>query len=137
MDVQSQVSLLSPIIQKFKQAGIQVSLFIDSDLNQIEKASEIGAHAIELHTGEFALEYEKGTFHSQLEKLIQAAEFAHSKGLRVNAGHGLNIFNIACMKQIPFVHTLNIGHAIIGRSVLYGIQNAVLEILEIEKVEKG
>ncbi len=129
LDVVSQQVYLTIYIAKLKQAGILVSLFIDPDKEQIKASVACGADIVELHTGLYAeLEAGSDEFKQELTRLSSAAKFAHSKGLVVNAGHGLTVENTTKIAQLPFMNCLNIGHAIIARAVFIGLENAVIEI---------
>lgn len=108
---------------------IQVSLFIEPNSDSIIASKDIGANAIELHTGTYCDADEKDKPY-ELEKLIEAAELANNLGLTVNAGHGINIDNINGILCIPHIKTLNIGHSIISRSIFIGIEKAVKEIYD-------
>lgn len=126
---------LKDTVARLTDAGIMVSLFIDPDKKEIEAALDVGAKCIELHTGKYCLLADKNRIKGkikELEKLKQAAIIAHNYGLKVNAGHGLNIWNIKMLLDtVPYLDTLNIGHSIICRSVFIGIENAVREMIEI------
>ena len=108
---------------------INVSLFIEPNSDCIVASKDIGANAIELHTGTYCDADEKDKPY-ELEKLIEAAELANNLGLKVNAGHGINIDNINGILCIPHIKTLNIGHSIISRSIFIGIEKAVKEIYD-------
>jgi len=108
---------------------IHVSLFIEPSSDSIVASKDIGANAIELHTGTYCDADEKDK-PFELEKLIEAAELANNLGLTVNAGHGINIDNINGILCIPHIKTLNIGHSIISRSIFIGIEKAVKEIYD-------
>ena len=108
---------------------IHVSLFIEPNSDSIVASKDIGANAIELHTGTYCDADEKDKPY-ELEKLIEAAELANNLGLTVNAGHGINIDNINGILCIPHIKTLNIGHSIISRSIFIGIEKAVKEIYD-------
>lgn len=108
--------------------GIRVSLFIDAEKRQIDAARRAGAAVVELHTGAYA-EASGGSGRRRiLAKLRAAAAYAAAKGLRVNAGHGLNYANVRPIASIPQIAELNIGHAIVARSVFVGIARAVREM---------
>ena len=120
--------------QKMNGANIEVSLFIAPDPKQIEAAARTGAQFIELHTGAFAEEFARGTegqesFKQELERLIAGAKQAHGLGLKVNAGHGLNYQNLPTLYRVPHLVELNIGHSIISRAVMVGLEAAVKEML--------
>lgn len=108
---------------------IHVSLFIEPNSDSIVASKDIGANAVELHTGTYCDADEKDKPY-ELEKLIEAAELANNLGLMVNAGHGINIDNINGILCIPHIKTLNIGHSIISRSIFIGIEKAVKEIYD-------
>ncbi len=107
-------------------AGIEVSLFVDADIAQIEAAAETGAAAVELHTGNFA---ENG----DIAPLQKAAQCAATLGLKVNAGHGLHLHNAAEVAALPQVSEINIGHAIVARALFIGIRAAVAEMAAVIK----
>jgi pyridoxine 5-phosphate synthase len=109
-------------------AGIRVSLFIDADRRQIDAAAATGAPVVELHTGSYAGARSATGQHRQLEKIRAAAEYATGKNLGVNAGHGLNYTNVRPIVAIAQIRELNIGHAIVARSVFVGMAQAVREM---------
>ena len=110
-----------------KGVGIRVSLFIDADPVQIDAAGEAGAPVIELHTGRYA-DAPAAVTEQELEKLRTAASYATSRGLHVNAGHGLNYENVTAVARLPGIRELNIGHAIVAHSVFVGLAHAVREM---------
>lgn len=109
-------------------AGIRVSLFIDADKDQIDAALDAGAPVVELHTGAYAEASAARRRGKELERIRTAAEYAASRGLRVNAGHGLNYRNVQPIAAIVQIRELNIGHAIVAQSVFVGIARAVREM---------
>ena len=119
---------LSGVIQRLQLAGIPVSLFIDADPMQIEKAAKLQAKFIELHTGTYANAPDKNFELEELATLRQGCEQAIALGLRVNAGHGLTYWNVYPVAQLPGMEELNIGHTIISRAVLVGMERAVREM---------
>jgi pyridoxine 5-phosphate synthase len=121
---------LRPTISCLKERGIAVSLFIDPEEAQVSAAAELGAHFVELHTGAFAnsLGAEREI---ELARLIKAAESAHSLGLNVNAGHGINYENIHHILRIPHLVELNIGHSIVSRAIFTGMEAAVRQMLHL------
>lgn len=125
LDVVSQQEPLQQACQTLRNSGIKVSLFIDPDQQQIQAAHAVGADLIEIHTGEYALQ--KGSA-SELERIKTGAKFAHSLGLMVNAGHGLDLDNVQAIAAIPEIHELNIGHSIVARALMVGMQAAVSEM---------
>ncbi len=129
LDVVRHVGLVRDVTESLQRAGIAVSLFINPEPEAIEAAAEVGADMVELHTGSFANHYYLEEARSEeLDKLREGAVRAHEAGLIVNAGHGINYVNIAGVRGIPWLHELNIGHAIISRSVFTGIEEAVREM---------
>ena len=131
LDVVGQVENIANATKRLTDAGIQVSLFIDADRKQIDAAKEAGAPIIELHTGQYAEADTEEEQKKELARLMEAAEYAHSIGLQVNAGHGLHYHNTLDVAQIPQMVELNIGHSIIARAVLDGLDKAVRDMREI------
>jgi pyridoxine 5-phosphate synthase len=109
--------------------GIMVSLFIDPDPEQVEASKAVGATHIELHTGTYANAVSESVQAMELDKLRTAASAARTLGLRVNAGHGLTYRNVAPVAHLAFIEELNIGHSIISRAALVGIDKAVRDML--------
>ena len=108
---------------------IPVSLFIEPSLNDIELTAKMSAQMIEIHTGKYALlELESREYEEEFQKIVQAAEYAHSRNLIVHAGHGLHYRNAKKIAQIPHMRDLNIGHSIISYAVLVGLERAVREM---------
>lgn len=112
---------------------IIVSLFIDPDTEQIKAAADTGCQYIELHTGAFA-NCEGQARRQELKRLIKASELATSLGIKVNAGHGIDYDNIDMILEIPHLHELNIGHSIVARAVIVGIEQAVREMMDLMRV---
>lgn len=136
LDVVAAEKSLTETRKKMNDAGIEVSLFIAPDEKQIEASARIGSQFIELHTGQFAEEFQKsetGNRESELQRLIFGAKLAHSLGLKINAGHGLNYENLPTLFQVPHLVELNIGHSIVSRAVFSGLENAVKEMLALMK----
>jgi len=129
LDAVRNVRQLEPTIRRLQSAGIRVSLFIEPDPEQIEAACRLRADAIELHTGAFA-NAEGDDQQGELQRLIGAARFASGHGLVVNAGHGINYTNIVQILGIPQLRELNIGHSIICRALLIGLQPAVHDMID-------
>jgi pyridoxine 5-phosphate synthase len=127
LDVSGQESTLREACAQLTRAGIRVSLFIDPDEKQIDSAVQSGAPVIELHTGAYA-DKEGPEQARELKRLIAAARYAASKGLVVNAGHGLHYHNVQPVAAIPEIAELNIGHAIVARAVFEGLAAAVREM---------
>jgi pyridoxine 5-phosphate synthase len=131
LDVAGQLAPIRDTCQRMKDAGIEVSLFIAPDPAQVEAAARTGAQFIELHTGTFAEGFRTGQSGRELDRLVTAAELAHTLGLRVNAGHGLNYENLPTLRRVPHLVELNIGHAIVSRATFVGMQAAVREMLHL------
>lgn len=131
LDVRGQASKISDAVQRLAAAGIQTSLFIDADQAQIDAAVASGAPLIELHTGHYAEQRCERAQAKALHTLQQAASYAQSLGLQVNAGHGLNYHNTAAIAAIPQLVELNIGHAIVARAVMVGLSAAVTEMKQL------
>ena len=123
-------------VERLRAGGIQVSLFLDPDRSQIEAASAVGAPMVELNTAAYAeavplgLDLQSENFRRELETLRQVAELAHGLQLRVLAGHGLTYRNVGPVSRLPQVEELNIGHNIVARGVLVGMERAVGEMLQ-------
>lgn len=121
---------LTRTCSQMRAAGIEVSLFIDPDLRQVQAAQRVGAPFIELHTGSFAEHFNRKKERAEeLRRLLEAAQLAHSLGIKVNAGHGLNTQNVPVLFEIPHLVELNIGHTIVSRSITVGLAMAVKEML--------
>jgi pyridoxine 5-phosphate synthase len=139
LDIVSQEKKLIPGIKRLSDAGIRVSVFIDADLQQVEAAKRIGASVVcEIHTGPYA-----HAFHSkgrdsespevlqELKRIQKAGEAIRSLGMRFNAGHALNYFNVQPVAALPGVRELHIGHAIVSRAVFVGMREAVREMKQL------
>lgn len=132
LDVLGHEAALRESIRRMKESGIEVSLFVDPDLAQIEASARVGAQFIELHTGAYAeVFHQKAERNRELERLVAAAERGYQVGLRVNAGHGLNRENLPLLHVVPHLEELNIGHSIISRALFVGLEKAVQEILQV------
>ena len=126
LDAHGQRGRVAECVAEMNRAAIEASLFIDPEARQIETAAEVGAPVIELHTGAFANAwYDPAARARELEKLAAAAERAHSLGLVVNLGHGVNYTNIRDVRRVPHVHEMNIGHSIVSRALFDGIRDAI------------
>jgi pyridoxine 5-phosphate synthase len=138
LDVVASEARLRQVVSKLRDAGIIVSVFIDAEARQVEAAKRIGASVCEIHTGPYA-----HAFHSkgrdaespavmvELEKIKSAGERIRALGMRFNAGHALNYFNVQPVAMLPGVRELHIGHAIISRSVFVGLREAVRQMKEL------
>ena len=131
LDVAGQRDRLKAFVDLLHDGGIPVSLFIEPDLTQVKAAHKIAADYIELHTGRYAnarlIKEEDAAF----EAIAQSAKLAYKLGIGVNAGHGLTYRNVKRLAQIPEIVEFNIGHSIIARSVLVGLERAVREMKQL------
>lgn len=128
LDVITHEHRVRQCVDQLQGAGILVSLFIDPDVAQVQKARELGVEAVELHTGAYADARGKHSVDQEFERLREAGMFACSQGLILNLGHGLNYQNVTRVAQIHGVHELNIGHSIVSQAVLVGFERAVREM---------
>ena len=128
LDAAGQFTALQPSIARLKAAGIVVSLFIEPALRQLDAAVALGAPVVELHTGKYC-DVAGAERAAELRRLVEAAQYGFRAGLRINAGHGLNYENLpAFLAAVPHLDTLNIGHSIVARAVLVGVERAVREM---------
>ncbi|HVO87793.1 MAG TPA: pyridoxine 5'-phosphate synthase, partial [Casimicrobiaceae bacterium] len=135
LDVAGQQAKLKSSIARLADAGINTSVFIDAELRQVEAAARIGARVCEIHTGPYAHAFhargrdaESAPVIAELDKIRSAGEAVRSLGMRFNAGHALNYFNVQPVAALPGVRELHIGHAIVSRSVFVGLREAVREM---------
>jgi pyridoxine 5-phosphate synthase len=128
LDIVGQLSRLQSVVDRLQSAAIPVSLFIDPHLDQIKASQASGAKFIELHTGTYANGVGAADRQHQLDLLAQGCAAAIDLGLRVNAGHGLTYQNVYPVASLPGMEELNIGHSIISRAVLVGMERAVREM---------
>lgn len=128
LEVASRTDFMKSYISRLRQGGILVSLFIDPHDDQIAAARKSGADWVEIHTGAYANAKTEKDRGREFEKITEAAKLAGSLGLRVGAGHGLNYVNVRKIARIPEVEELNIGHSIISRAALVGMERAVREM---------
>jgi pyridoxine 5-phosphate synthase len=138
LEVVTNLEALKATCKCLTDAGIEVSLFITPDSGQIDAAAHTGAQFIELHTGAFAESFaHQQDRATQLQRLVAGAKQAHSLGLKVNAGHGLNYENLPMLHQVPHLVELNIGHSIVSRAIAVGMQTAVKEMLRLMENYEG
>lgn len=128
LDVAGQQDKIKAAVERLGEQGIQTSLFIDADIKQIDAAVATGAGIVELHTGHYAEQTDVSEQQRSLLLLHDAAKYAQAKGVQVNAGHGLHYHNTAAVAALPELVELNIGHAIIARAVLVGLDQAVRDM---------
>ncbi|MHB8972015.1 MAG: pyridoxine 5'-phosphate synthase [Pirellulaceae bacterium] len=130
LDVVTHRRAVAQAVQRLRDAGIVVSLFLDPNERQIATAAELGAAAVELHTGQYALA--RGSHVAEeLNKLAIAGRQIHQLGMALHAGHGLNYHNVQSVVALPQMHELNIGHSIIARALMVGMQHAVREMKDL------
>jgi len=129
LDAAGQQADLAPAVQRLRDCGIAVSLFIDPDDRQIEAAASLQVPCVELHTGTYC-NTNGAAAEIELERLVRGAQSAHKQGINVNAGHGLNLENVEGIFKMPYLDTLNIGHSIVARAVFVGLEQAVREMQE-------
>lgn len=129
--VAGQTGYLMPKIQKLKDAGIRVSLFIEPSEGEIRAAADVGADIIELHTGKYSHLTQNELLTNEVERISQAAELAHSLGIEVHAGHGLRYDNVTKIAAIPHMQELNIGHFLMGSAIYLGLDNAIKTMREL------
>ncbi len=135
LDVVGQIDRVRRTVQRLREAGVPVSLFLDPDLRQIEAASQLGVSAVELHTGQYALAQPGKEQNAQLEILKKAGAAIRSAGLALHAGHGLTYRNVVPVATIDEMHELNIGHSIIARAIMVGLERAVREMKDLVRAE--
>jgi pyridoxine 5-phosphate synthase len=125
LDVTAAHSRLREVCPRLVAAGTQVSLFIDPDPAQIDAAAEVGAHAVEIHTGRYADAVGDAARQRELQSVSRAVQHGIDAGLYVHAGHGLHYGNVEAVAALPGVRELNIGHAIVARALSVGLAEAV------------
>jgi len=128
LDVLSNFKKIKHALQRLEKHGVIVSLFIDPDKRQINAAEKVGVGLIELHTGRFADAKNQKQEDKYFKELQTAVRYAKNKGLIVNAGHGLNYYNVSRVAKIGEIEELNIGYSIVCRAVLVGLERAVREM---------
>lgn len=131
LEAASRVDMLREYIGRLREQGILVSLFVDPDEKQIAASKKTGADCVEIHTGSYANARAERDRDREFDKIAEAARLAASLGLRVGAGHGLNYVNTARIAAIPQIGELNIGHSIVSRASLVGMDRAVREMISL------
>lgn len=127
LDVLNAKKRIQEVVDRLQDRGVEVSLFIDAGLKHVQAASDVGAAFIELHTGSYANRSGRAQ-ERELGRLREAAKLAHSLGLGVHAGHGLDYENVKLIAKLPHVEELNIGHSIVSRSIFVGLGEAVRQM---------
>jgi len=136
LDVAGNRARVAEVIARLRDRGISVSLFLDPDLRQIEAGADLKADAIELHTGSYALAKPGQDLDRQFAALRTAGARVRQAGMVLHAGHGLNYHNVKPIVAIPEMHELNIGHSIVARAVMVGLQKAVREMKQLVQGEE-
>lgn len=137
LDMMADPERVRSAVARLQAAGIRTSLFVDPDPAAIDASAEAGADAVELHTGEYANAPDAATADRELARLGEAAHRAATAGLGVHAGHGLTYENVGPVAAIEVCEELNIGHSIVSRSLLVGIERAVLEMSDLVRGARG
>jgi pyridoxine 5-phosphate synthase len=133
LDVAKNFRSLKKAIQRLRKGNITVSLFVDPDKNQIKASEEVEAEAIEIHTGQYCEAKTSAQADDELKRILDAVGEASQRDLRIAAGHGLNYVNVRRIAEIKEIEELNIGHSIIARGVLVGLDRAVREMIALIK----
>ncbi len=131
LDVKSQITRLREACERLKKAQVKVSLFIDADCEQVAAAKDVGAPAVEIHTGHFASAPDPTQRAKEWDRIVTAVNFGQELGLQVNAGHGLHYHNVESIAAISPIRELNIGHAIVARAIFVGLPKAVSEMKQL------
>jgi pyridoxine 5-phosphate synthase len=131
LDVNLHLAAVKKSVDMVRESDIAVSLFIDPDAEQVRAAHKAGAHSIEIHTGRYCNASGRAMRERELNAIINAAKIAKKLGLEVHAGHGLNYYNLGPLLAIPEIEEYNIGHAIVARAVLVGLDQAVREMKDL------
>jgi pyridoxine 5-phosphate synthase len=135
LNIVSQKKHLKKIREQIQSQGIRFSLFVDPDPRQIDASREVGAESIEINTGLYSELNDDGAVRLELEKIRNSARHAAEQGLRVFAGHGLTDENVVAIAGIPEIEELNIGHSLISRSIYFGLEQAVKNMMR--AIQKG
>jgi len=130
LDVVLNAVQLKPTVKTLQEGGIKVSLFVDPDLEQVKEAHKLGAQAIEINTAAYADARDERSREAALRRLVDAARLGRKLGLLVQAGHGLNYKNVGAIAALSELGELNIGHSIVARALLVGMERAVSEMAE-------
>jgi pyridoxine 5-phosphate synthase len=131
LDVVLNSAQLRPVIRTLRDGGLHVSLFVDPDLEQVKESYKIDAHAVEINTAAYADAQDARGRDAALRKVADAARHGRKLGLGVHAGHGLSYSNVHAVAALPELEELNIGHSIVSRAVLVGMERAVREMAEL------
>jgi pyridoxine 5-phosphate synthase len=130
LDVCDQEKKIGDVVRRLHKAGIRVSLFVDPDPRQIEAAHTVGSSVVEIHTGRYADELSSEGQDAEFQRIEQAVQIASGLGVTVHAGHGLDYRNVERLTHLEEIEEFSVGHSIIARAVLVGMDQAVREMLE-------
>ncbi len=131
LDVLGGRKRVAEAVKRLQDAGVVVSLFLDPDTAQIEAGQAVGADAIELHTGAYARAAAESSSERELESLLSAGQFVREAGLTLHSGHGLTYRNVRPIAEMPGMCELNIGHSIISRAIMVGLEQAVRDMKQL------
>lgn len=124
--------LRNRVVPQYKGTGIIISLFVDPEINGMEQSANLGVEAVELHTGTYAHAFIRGDYQHELDRLAAAAERAHTLGMLINAGHGLNITNMpAFLAHVPHLNDISIGHALMCDALFEGLPTVVRRMVDL------
>lgn len=137
LDVAGNPDRMNAVCEKLADVDIEVSLFIDPDFKQIDAAIKAGVPVVELHTGCYADAENSQKQKTELIRIQEAAEYAYSAGLQVNAGHGLHFHNVESICKIPEIVELNIGHSIIAQGVFFGLDQTIRDLKKVMRDSRG
>ncbi|MDF1536608.1 MAG: pyridoxine 5'-phosphate synthase [bacterium] len=128
LEVAMNMDYLRKVITLLSDAEIRVSLFVDPDIDQIKASHRVAAHAVEIHTGKYAAAKTRSEAHNEYDRIVNTAKVAQKLKLQVIAGHGLDYRNVRAIVEIPEIVEVNIGHSIVSRAVMVGMERAVREM---------
>jgi pyridoxine 5-phosphate synthase len=130
LDVIAHEKAVARVVRRLRDARVEVSLFLDPDARQIEIAHQLGVQAVEIQTARYAEARTAGARAQELKALHESAAFARDRGLHVHLGHGLDYANVQAVAALPCIEELNIGHSIVARALLVGMERAVRDMKE-------
>ncbi len=133
LDVQGHVDSIKKAVNSLREAGIKVSMFIDPDMDQVRASHKVGADAVEIHTGRYCEVWNTKDEDREFQSIVNATRAAKKLGLAVHAGHGLHYHNIKRLLRIEEIEEYNIGHSIVARAIMAGLDQAVREMVEVIK----
>ena len=131
LDVKNQLDYLGEFVSGFKDKDIKLSFFVDPDIQQIDAVAKLGVKVIEIHTGKFAVNFNKKNHHLELNRIKKAAEHCLEIGIDCHAGHGLNFDNVKEISKIPNIIELNVGHFLISNAIMDGLDMTIKKFMKI------